>query len=127
MILLDTCIFVWLLDRQENLSAAACEAIRKHADAIYCSSISLFEMALKQKKGKLVLPLPAGECFEKAMELHGIKEVPVDSSVCAKAVGLPNIHRDPCDRFIIATAMLNEMQIVTADRMIPQYEVPVVW
>jgi PIN domain nuclease of toxin-antitoxin system len=127
MIILDTCVFIWLIDQQENLSEAACKAVRTHPDALYCSSISLFEMALKQKKGKLMLPLPALECFEKAMELHGVKEVPVDSKVCAQAVNLPAIHRDPCDRFIIATAIVHDMHIVTADTTIAQYNVPVIW
>jgi len=127
MILLDTCALVWLVDRQENLSAAAREAVRRHPGAIYASSISLFEMALKQKKGRLVLPMPAQDWFEKAVQLHGIREVPVDTAVCAEAVGLPDIHKDPCDRFIIATALLRTMPIVTPDKTIAQYGAPVVW
>ena len=128
MILLDTCVFLWMASAQEELSEVAKNTIGDNTGNLYLSSISAFEIAIKSRNGKLKLPLPAPEWIQMALELHGIEELPVHSRIATQSALLPLIHKDPCDRFIIATAQIYHMQILTRDRTIPKYpDVQVVW
>ncbi|MCI5209928.1 MAG: PIN domain-containing protein [Candidatus Electrothrix sp. ATG2] len=57
-----------------------------------------------------------------------IEEIPVSSAVAMKSASLPFLHKDPCDRIIIATALEHRMPIITADQIIPQYSgIKVIW
>ncbi|MEW6358328.1 MAG: type II toxin-antitoxin system VapC family toxin [Planctomycetota bacterium] len=128
MVLLETCTLLWLAADQKKLSANARQIIRDHAGELFVSSISAFEIAIKARKGKLDLPMAAGAWFEQAIEFHGIHEIPVTASIAVRSVALPPLHNDPCDRFIIATAMENAMPILTPDPLIGQYDsVQVLW
>ena len=128
MILLDTCALLWLESEEDRFSDGAKEAIRDSSGELYASATSAFEIALKHALGKLVLPLPPDECYRRLLELHAIRELPISGEIASLAGTLPMIHSDPCDRFIIATALTNKMPIVTADRTIPRYPgVSVVW
>ena len=102
-------------------------AISKNAGKIFLSSISAFEIGLKWKKGLLLLPLPAHEWFALALASHGIIEIPVNSKVALRAIALPDLHNDPADRILIATAMENDLTLVTPDKHIQAYPVPVLW
>jgi PIN domain nuclease of toxin-antitoxin system len=67
------------------------------------------------------LPHAPLEWFEKVIEHHGLTVLPLALDVCITAAGLPPIHNDPCDRFIIATAKLNDLAVVTADEHFEKY------
>ena len=69
--------------------------------------------------------MPPAQWFEKVAEHHGLTVLPLDLDVCIKAAGLPPIHNDPCDRFIIAAALLNDLAVVTADEQFEKYGVTV--
>lgn len=122
--ILDTCALLWLASGSKRLTKAALKAI-KEAPAVYVSAISGFEVAIKAGRGKLKLPLGPHEWFERVVEHHGLTVLPLELKVCVAAAELPSIHDDPCDRFIIATARLNQLTVVTADKRFEQYGVPV--
>jgi PIN domain nuclease of toxin-antitoxin system len=128
MVLLDTCALLWLVSDQTKLSETARHAIERNSDALFVSAITAFELAVKQKSGKLELPLPPQEWFAEAVSFHGIRELPVNSVVAMQSVQLPPLHNDPCDRMIIATAQINDIGIITSDRLIWQYPgIKVIW
>lgn len=128
MILLDTCTLLWLASDQKKLSSKAKKEIEKNTRALFVSSITAFEIAIKCRNGKLELPLPSLDWFTEAIDFHGIHEIPVTSSIAVSSVQLPPLHNDPCDRIIIATSQLNAMKIVTCDKLISQYEnAEVIW
>ena len=128
MILLDTCTLLWLASDQKKLSSKAKKEIEKNARALFVSAITAFEIAIKCRNGKLELPLPSLDWFTEAIDFHGIREIPVTSSIAVSSVQLPPLHNDPCDRIIIATSQLNAMKIVTCDKLISQYEsAEVIW
>ena len=54
---------------------------------------------------------------------YGMKELPLDNAIMLRASALPEIHKDPADRFIIATALLNDCVVVTGDHRLPEYGV----
>ncbi|MBN1443925.1 MAG: type II toxin-antitoxin system VapC family toxin [Planctomycetes bacterium] len=128
MYLLDTHVLLWLADKQEELSREVLSAIGKSASKLFISSITGFEIAVKAERGALSLPLPPGTWIQKALELHGIEEIPVTCAIAAFSAALPKIHRDPCDRIIIATARHHELTVLTKDPVISRYpDVRVLW
>ena len=128
MLLLDTHALVWLASSQRHLSARVRQSIRQNPDELYLSSISALEIAILHKRERLTLPLPPSEFVDRALQQHGIHEVPLDWRIAIASASLPDIHNDPFDRIIIATARLHGLKILTKDRVIPQYpEVKVIW
>ena len=128
MLLLDTCALLWLASDQSKLSQTAKDEIQSHSDSLFVSAISAIEISVKQKRGKLELPLPSEEWYDAVLEFHGIRELAISGQIASTSVQLPDHHSDPCDRMIIATASLNNMQILTCDQLISQYkEAKVSW
>ena len=123
--ILDTCALLWLAAGSKKLSRSTLKQLNESA-AVYVSAISGFEIATKAARGKLKLPHPPQEWFEKVVEHHGLTVVPLDLSVCIAGAELPSVHDDPCDRFIIATAKLNELVVVTADERFEKCGVTVI-
>ena len=128
MILLDTCALLWLVGDQDKLSSKAKKEIEKNSQALFVSAISAFEIAIKCRNGKLELPLPPMDWFTESLDFHGIREIPITSSISISSVQLPPLHNDPCDRIIIATSQMNAMKIITCDKLISKYkQAKVVW
>ena len=127
MIILDTCVLLWLAGDQKKLSAVAKKNIEHNAGALFISSISAFEIAVKYRSHKLSLPLPVMQWLTEVTGFHGIKEIDVTSAIAVCAAELPLLHKDPCDRIIIATAQLHDMTIITCDELIAQYKISAVW
>jgi len=119
-VILDTCALLWLASRDKKLSRSALQQINQ-APAVYVSAISGFEIAIKVAKGKLQLPGPPQAWFERIVEHHGLAVLPLELNVCIAAAQLPPIHQDPCDRFIIATAKMNDLAVITADERFEEY------
>lgn len=121
MILLDTCALLWLAGAQEQLSTKAKETITKNSNKLYVSTISAFEIGIKYQKGLLDLPLSPQNWFEQTLSWHGIREIAMNSSIAIQSTALPNIHQDPADRIIIATAIENHLTVLTPDKHIFAY------
>lgn len=124
--ILDTCALLWLAEGGKELGASVRERIERKA-VVYVSAISAFEIGLKYKTGKLSLPLPPEDWFRRVVEHHSLVVLPLDWEVCLAATELPPIHKDPCDRFIIATARQRRLSVVTADLHFRDYGVDAIW
>ena len=122
--ILDTCGLLWLAHEQAKISNEVLSLIDQ-SPVVYVSAITSFEIGLKNKTGKLLLPAPPKEWFREILKHHDIDVIDLDMDICIKATELPDIHRDPCDRFIIATALLRQIPVVTADRRFQEYGVKV--
>ena len=120
MIILDTCALLWLSSNRELLSSRTLDIIDK-TPIVYVSAITGFEIGIKYRAGKLELPCTPNEWFEKIIEHHDLSVIKVDININIKATELPLIHRDPCDRFLIATALIHDLTVVTADKRFEQY------
>jgi PIN domain nuclease of toxin-antitoxin system len=138
MLLLDTCSLLWLSLDQTKLSQNAFAAMTmKSASSfkgkeivgseLFVSAISACEISLKYQKGLLILPLPPNQWFERAIDLHGLIELPVDHAIYICSVELPKIHLDPADRIMVATALAHNLAIITPDKHIQQYDVKTIW
>lgn len=125
MILLDTAtLLFWTFD-PDKLSVPAKEAIEQ-ADKIAISSISVWEIGIKAKKGHLAIPLPLAE-FVSRLKRVGVEIIPVDEQIWLANVNLNWSHRDPADRTIVATAMLNSFPLITPDHLIQAFFGEAIW
>lgn len=128
MYLLDTCALIWIVSDQDSLSQRVKRMLRNNTGNLYISAISAFEIAIKTVKGKIELPLSPDEWFKEAVTHHSIEEVPVTSDIACKSALLPRLHNDPCDRIIIATAIQQNMVVITRDEIFLEYpDIRVLW
>jgi PIN domain nuclease of toxin-antitoxin system len=129
MILVDTHILLFLGLTPERLSAKAKDTIEHAAPGeLLISSVSAWEIAMLVSKKRIQLPLPPREWFGKVIKEYGIQDIVLDTASAARAMELPPIHNDPCDRWILATAMTFGLPLITADAMFAKYGVvPIIW
>jgi len=121
VILLDTCALLWLAIEPGALPESARRTVASNAGSLYVSPISAFEIGQKAARGKLRLNLPPENWFPRALELHGLKECAFHSRIGLAAATLPDLHRDPFDRLLVATAQIQNLTILTPDPLIHQY------
>ena len=126
MIVLDTsALLYWTLD-PDRLSLKAGQAIDK-ADRIVVSSISVWEIALKVKRQKLIIPLPIPEYVERLQRLEALEILAVDVQTWLDNLDLPWEHRDPADRTIVALATRFGCSLITSDRVMAEYYQDTIW
>jgi PIN domain nuclease of toxin-antitoxin system len=116
-LLLDTHIFYWSFYDPDRLSKRTITAI-KEANAVYVSSASIWEMAIKVRLGKM-----DGDPSELAENIvaAGFRELPVLSKQALLVATLPLHHTDPFDRLLIAQAMSEPLHLLTADSQLKIY------
>ena len=123
--LLDTCALIWLGMGGGGLSADARRRICV-ASALHYSSISAWEIARLMKEGKVVIPNDPAGFLADLSELYGLSPIPPTDEIMLRAAELPDHHKDPADRIIIATALQHGLAVVTGDSKFPQYGVKTV-
>ena len=125
MYILDTHTLLWFLDESENLSQNVRNIIAS-ADDLFVSIATFWEIAIKQNLGKLKIDFSPSE-LEALAKSQSIQVLPVTTEYLDIIKNLERIHRDPFDRMIIATAMVNNFTILTCDGIIPNYKVKTAW
>ncbi|MFD3612949.1 type II toxin-antitoxin system VapC family toxin [Streptomyces atroolivaceus] len=119
-LLLDTHVVLWWLDASPELPEDTKELLRTEAE-VYVSAATPWEIAIKQSLGKLQ---GAPDLAERARDMQ-FRPVPITAEHGVRAGRLPPLHRDPFDRILVAQAQTEGLTIVTRDKWIPQYDVPV--
>jgi PIN domain nuclease of toxin-antitoxin system len=131
VILLDTHVWVWWVSGIESLSKKANRIIREalRKNAIYISSISVWEVAQLVERGRLELTMELNDWISRSESLPYIHFIPVDNTIAIKSVQLPGaLHPDPADRIIIATALNHGFPLITRDDKIIRYRyVSTIW
>lgn len=126
-LLLDTCTFLWLVADAPDLSPRARAACRDPSNELYLSALSAWEIAIKYRSGRLPLSETPDRFVTSRRERLGIEPLPFDERHAARDVLLPPHHKDPFDRGLIAQAILHGLTIVTPDKTIASYPLPVLW
>lgn len=116
-LLLDTHVFIWAVDDDPKLSATAWSMIET-ADAVYVSSASIWEAAIKYRLGKF--NIAPGRLLD-AVVPSGFLDLPISLRHAAAVAHLPDIHRDPFDRLLLAQAISEPLHFLTADEKLSQY------
>jgi PIN domain nuclease of toxin-antitoxin system len=112
---------LWWQGDLGQLAERARVAIRA-ADEVYVSAASAWEAEIKRSLGKLVFPQSFGEI----LVFNNFKELPVTLEHAAATAALPHHHRDPFDRMLIAQSSVEGCTLVTADRRLAVYGVPLI-
>ncbi len=126
-LLLDTATFLWLIEGDAKLSTAAGEAIADAANQVFLSAASAWEIAIKHNLGRLHLQGSPEELVPQQRRLHRVDTLPVTEDTTLQVGKLPDLHRDPFDRLIVAQAIVGGLTVVTPDRLIKAYPVPTLW
>jgi PIN domain nuclease of toxin-antitoxin system len=123
VILLDTHIWLWWVQRDSRLTPRLEEVLRAHeADGLGVSVFSCWEVANLVRGGRLALPLPTREWLSTALAYPGVELLPLSLDVVVDANELPgDFHKDPADRLIVATARIHDCMLLTADAKILAY------
>jgi len=120
VILVDTHVVVWLAFDQDQISRKARAAIdnaRRNGDGLAISDITLLELATLASKGRIQLDISL-ESFLQEVEARFVVR-PISGRACVLAIGLPAAYpKDPADRIIGATALVEGLSLLTADRKI---------
>ncbi len=129
MIVLDTRALLWWGLDPDHLSSRAVEVVTAmERDGGYASSISIWELGTKVKRGKLDLGIAIDELVRR-IERGGVVDlVPVDTSIWLRSLALGWDHRDPADRVIVSTALARGVPLLTKDETIRAAGiVPTIW
>ena len=125
--LLDTHSFLWWITDSRLISKTAKKIISDSNNALFWSSASSWEVAIKYKLGRLMLP-EAPELFIPAeLVKNRIEFLPIVDEHSFRAGQLPIHHRDPFDRMLIAQAQIEDMKIISNDHQISFYDVNLMW
>ena len=127
-VLLDTQTFILAATEESSqLSKRASRVFLDDDYTLYLSSASIWEMAIKIHLGKLRLPVSLRKSVQVATLEIGIRILPIETSHIYSLEGLPDHHRDPFDRLLIAQAIFEEMIVLGSDKMFDKYKVKRVW
>lgn len=123
MILLDTHIWVWWVDDNQQLAGRQRHLIQDNArTGLEVSAISCWEVAKLVQYGRLELACPLNEWMEQALAYPGVQLVELTPRIAIESTKLPgSFHRDPADQIIVATARVYGIPLLTADSSILQY------
>jgi PIN domain nuclease of toxin-antitoxin system len=123
MILLDTNVLLWRAEDDKRLGKQARRAIDQAVgrNEAFVSAMSLWEMAMLIRKQRITLGMPLRQWSRIAFGPDALRLVPVDDAIAIDAGELQNIHGDPADRAIIATARHHKVPLLTADEAILEY------
>lgn len=124
-VLLDTNALVWAFEGDKSLGSRAARSIDQAVmDGVaHVSAISFWELALKMRKGKFGLVQPIAEWRANVLRL-GVREVAIDGMIGIAANELQNLHDDPADRLIVATALNLGASLATSDARLLSWKGP---
>jgi len=124
--LLDTHAAMWFFNGDTKLSKTAEQIIRDLSNPVCISIASAWEIAIKTGLGKLDFDGKVAG-FIRLAQTNDIAILPIKTAHLTALETLPQIHRDPFDRLLMATALAERMTLVTRDENIARYTVPQIW
>jgi PIN domain nuclease of toxin-antitoxin system len=121
VIVLDTHLWFWWINLEHERFSPECRTQIERADRVGVSPVSGYELALAHRRGRLQLPCEPADWLAEALEPAGIDLLPLSLAIALRAVSLTDIHRDPFDRIIIATALEYGAKVASLDGMFARY------
>ena len=126
-VMLDTYTFLWWNLDDPRLSLTTRQIIMDGNNEIFVSVASPWEIAIKTARGSIILPLPPDQYLPSRLRLHNFQTLPVQLSHALQVYHLPEIHRDPFDRLLIAQSQLEDLPLLTCDPEIHLNAVNTIW
>jgi PIN domain nuclease of toxin-antitoxin system len=125
--ILDTHAILWWVTNNPQLSQTVRDIIADSDNTLYLSVASSWEIIIKFNTGKLPLPEPPTQFIQSCLSVNRFESLAIDLPHVLQINTLPNHHKDPFDRILIAQAQVENIPILTVDRMIIEYPVQTIW
>jgi PIN domain nuclease of toxin-antitoxin system len=126
-LLLDTHVLLWLAGDSENLSERVGTLILDNQNFLFLSFASIWEIQIKSQLSKLNLTRLLPDLIQQQCEVNEIQLLEIKLEHIYALKDLPNHHRDPFDRLLIAQSRFEEMPILSIDRIFDVYEAQRIW
>ena len=121
-LLLDTHIWIWSVQEPWKLSSEVAREIMQPENKLFLSPVSIWELSILTERKRVVLNLDFGQWCRTSIQELSLKEAPLTWDVAGEIPSTRFLHRDPGDRFLVATAKVFDLTLVTADERL--IEVP---
>ena len=125
--LLDTHAFLWWISGDDRLSDRASQAIADGRNEIFVSAASIWEIAVKARLGRLSIPGDPGQFIGGQVVENAFRGLPIVAGHALRLWELPDHHRDPFDRMLVAQAQVEGLALISSDTHVARYDVEVVW
>ena len=126
-LLLDSHVFLWLMNEPERVPGQVLTMCENAENTLYLSVASVWELQIKHALGKLTMRQPLKVILDEQQQSNGMEILPIKLSHLWRLADLPRIHNDPFDRLLIAQAVVEDMHLISADRVFSDYPVRLVW
>lgn len=123
-LLLDTQVWLWLQANPERLDPGVLAEFASTETRLFLSVASAWEISIKHGLGKLPLPEPPISYVPSRCAANGVEVLPIKLAHVLAVGNLPNHHRDPFDRLLVAQARLEGLTLVTVDAALTAYDLP---
>jgi len=117
--LLDTNALIWYLLGNDKITTELLDTIQSNKNKVYFSSVNIFEISIKVSIGKLKID----DAYLNYLQKSPFIELQLNSTHALKLQSLPFLHKDPFDRLLIAQAKVENLTIITRDKIFKDYEV----
>ena len=118
-LLLDTHVVLWCFENSRRLKPSVRQAITHGSNQVYVSAVTPWELIIKTALGKIQMP----DDFESQLRSCGFATLPIQVKHALRIRALPELHRDPFDRMLIAQAIAEDLTLVSHDAAVWQYDV----
>lgn len=125
--LLDTHAFLWWIENDPRLSTRAREIIADDGNEIVLSAVSAWEIAIKASLRRFAMRGDIAAFVNSHVTANGFEVLPLLIDHALRVASLPDHHRDPFDRALVAQAQVEDLALLTADRAIAHYSVKILW
>ena len=126
-ILLDTFPFIWLTSEPLKLSSKAKDILSNEGNEFYLSDASVLEISLKYNDGSIEMPVTPRRWVKEQSKIWNIRSIGITREYCLRLAEMPHYHDDAIDRIIAATALTEDMYILTNEEEIKKYPVSIIW
>jgi PIN domain nuclease of toxin-antitoxin system len=126
-VLLDTFPFIWLTSEPSKLSRLASEVLSDQGNEFYLSDASVLELSLKYNDGSLEMPGTPRRWVKEQVKIWNIKSIGMTREYCYRLAELPYHHDDAIDRILAATALAEDMYLLTNEEVLSKYPVSILW
>lgn len=126
-LLLDTHALLWWLLGDEKLTLKTRKAIADQANTVFVSAVCAYEIAFKNRLGKLPDADGLIHAFDAVIDRQGFQRLPVSTAHALRAGLLPLSHRDPFDRLLVAQSLLDDLLLVSNERLFDDFGVARLW
>lgn len=126
-LLLDTHAFLWWIGADERLSSRAAALIADGSNEVLISAASAWEIVVKSRLGRVEVPAPVDRFLTAQLEANAFVPLPIQMRHALGLDALPDVHRDPFDRILVAQAIAEDLVLVSRDRTLRSYPVTIEW